>query len=156
MHNRCVARTFPPIFMSYRRGDAGGRPARLHADLTHKLGKRSVFFDKAHMPAGEPFPEYLRRSVEAATVVLVVIGPLWQQRLDERREADDYVRTELQIALSDPAKRVIPVLIDQARLPVARELPDDLKAIVQRSGVEITDQCAPTRCIRSYLVSIER
>src|SRR5262249_8347676 len=56
-----------------------------------------------------------------------------QRRLDD---PGDYVRVEIAAALTRKI-RVVPVLVDGARIPKANELPDDLKPLVRRNAIEV-------------------
>jgi hypothetical protein len=73
--------------------------------------------------------------------VLVVIGPNWLGVRDEsggRRldNPDDFVAIEIAGALARDI-RVIPVLVDGARMPKAGELPDSLKPLARRQAVDV-------------------
>src|SRR5262249_21168504 len=84
---------------------------------------------------------YLNTQVAGCDVLLAVIGPNWlrakneagQRRLDN---PEDYVRLEIAAALARKI-RVVPVLVDGARIPKADELPDDLKPLVRRTAIEV-------------------
>jgi hypothetical protein len=74
-------------------------------------------------------------------VLLAILGPNWLNAKDEsgQRRLDnpaDYVRVEIAAALARKI-RVVPVLIDGARVPKADELPDDLKPLVRRNAIEL-------------------
>ena len=71
-----------------------------------------------------------------------MIGPTWatiagsdgQRRLDNE---DDYVRLEIASALKRKIA-VIPVLVHEAHMPRADQLPENLKELAYRNSVEIT------------------
>jgi ABC-type sugar transport system substrate-binding protein len=75
-------------------------------------------------------------------VLIAVIGKRWlisseaegSRRLDN---PDDFVRLEIATALKRNI-RVIPVLVDDASVPRASDLPDDLKSLVRRNAVEVS------------------
>jgi hypothetical protein len=79
--------------------------------------------------------------VGSCDVLLALIGPQWltitdkkgQRRLDD---PGDYVRVEIEAALTRKI-RVIPILVDEARMPGADELPATLAPLVRRNAVEI-------------------
>ena len=84
-------------------------------------------------------------------MLIVVIGPRWLEVKDKtghRRIDDpsDFVRKEIGIALNrkDSKLTVIPVLVDDASLPLAEELPDELAPLLEHQMYEIishrTDQ----------------
>ena len=78
----------------------------------------------------------------ACDVLIAVIGQRWlisseaegSRRLDN---SDDFVRLEIATALKRNI-RVIPVLVDDASMPRASDLPDDLKSLVRRNAVEVS------------------
>ena len=97
--------------------------------------------DIDHIPAGVDFVEYLNSKLAACKVLLVVIGPNWLNAKDEagqRRldKPDDYVAIEIEAALVRDI-RVIPILVDGAAIPKPSELPDSLKRLARRQGVEV-------------------
>ena len=92
------------IFLSYRRDDSTSATGRLADALEAHFGDDRVFRDR-EIAAGENFVEAIRRSVESATVVLVVVGRHWLDARDAagRRRLDDpgdFVRLEIELALA--------------------------------------------------------
>jgi hypothetical protein len=75
-------------------------------------------------------------------VLLAVIGDRWFAAADEdgRRRLDDpgdFVRLEIEAALARGV-RVIPVLVDGARVPRPDQLPPSLAALARRQAVELS------------------
>lgn len=129
------------IFLSYRRGDAGGYAGRLADDLG-KHGFR-VFQDVTAIGPGEDYDVTIDRALKDSGAVLAVIGGGWldastSQGSRRLLEANDYVRLELATALQRKIL-VIPVLVGGADLPTAADLPEELQALTQRQGVELRD-----------------
>jgi|SRR5215468_9383299 len=88
------------IFINYRRDDSPGTAGRLA--LT--FGRKNLFMDVDHVPAGVDFVDYLDRQLAACDVFLAVIGPNWVDAKDNRgrRRFDnpkDYVTVEIAAAL---------------------------------------------------------
>src|SRR5262245_40435335 len=87
------------IFINYRRDDAGGTAGRLYDRLAGKFGRKNLFMDVGHIPAGVDFVTHLNSQVAGCDVFLAVIGPDWLdarsatggRRLDD---PDDYVAAE--------------------------------------------------------------
>jgi len=132
------------VFLSYRRGDAGGYAGRLTDTLIQRLGARSVFHDVTAISPGEDYTVAIDRALADCDAALVVIGPGWltvtsPQGARRLFEPGDYVRLELATILRRDI-RAIPVLVGGARLPKAAELPDDLQALAQRQAVELHDE----------------
>jgi PQQ-dependent dehydrogenase (methanol/ethanol family) len=129
------------IFINYRRDDAGGTAGRLYDRLAQAFGRNNLFMDVDHIPAGVDFIEYLNGQVAKCDVFLAVIGPNWLNATDHsgRRRIDnpdDFVMIEIAAALARDI-RVIPVLVDGARTPRADELPELVRRLVRRNGIEV-------------------
>lgn len=132
------------IFISYRRDDASGHAGRLYDRLAMRFGAEQVFMDVDDIAPGEHFAQVIQRRIAAADVVLVVIGPHWlddrdaagARRLDD---ADDFVRQEVTLALL-ANRRVVPVLVGDAQLPRAEDLPAPLKPLLERQAVCLRDE----------------
>lgn len=131
------------IFLSYRRVDSAGRTGRLQDALEARFGRDKVFQDIESLDAGVDFPDAVDRILASCDAVLVMIGRDWSsveemkgRRLDQE---DDLVRIEVASALKRDNVRVIPVLVDGAVMPKAEELPEDLRALVRKNAVELSD-----------------
>jgi TIR domain len=129
------------IFINYRRDDSQGTAGRLSDRLIETFGRNKIFMDVDHIPAGADFVTYLNEQVAASEALLVLIGPKWLDARDEsgrRRldDPDDFVAIEITAALERNI-RVVPVLIDGARMPKAGELTDELKPLMRRQALEV-------------------
>lgn len=129
------------VFINYRRDDFIGTAGRLHDRLVQAFGRGRVFMDVDHIPAGVDFVDHLHKQVSGCKVFLVVVGPSWLDTKDEtgkRRldDPDDFVAVEIGAALARDI-RVIPVLVDGAKMPKATDLPDHLKSLVRRNATEV-------------------
>ena len=129
------------IFINYRRDDSAATAGRLHDRLAQTFGRKNLFMDVDHIPAGVDFVDYLPNQVAACDVFLAVIGPNWLDAKDDdgRRRfdnPDDFVAIEIAAALARNI-RVIPVLVDGARTPKAANLPNSVKPLVRRNAVEV-------------------
>ena len=133
------------VFLSYRRDDSAGYAGRLFDRLTAHFGTQHIFMDIDAIQPGEDFRKAIENAVGSCDAVLVMIGRRWlnaadsqgQRRLDHPR---DWVRAEVASALANPKVRVIPVLVGDASMPSAQELPDDLKELAWRNAIELSDQ----------------
>ncbi len=131
------------IFLSYRRDDSSGHVGRLHDALASALGRDTVFMDIDSIAPGADFVQVLDYSLQAAAVVIVVIGTRWAglkpdgtRRIDDE---NDFVRLEVAKALADPEVRVIPVLVNKAEMLPEESLPAPLKALARRNAMEMSD-----------------
>jgi hypothetical protein len=130
------------IFISYRRDDAEGQAGRLFHDLTRQFGDDAVFMDVAAIEPGRDFRRAIDEHVTSCGVLLALIGKNWLTATNEsgaRRLDDpmDFVRLETASALKRDIP-VVPVLVHGAGMPRAQDLPDDLKELSFRNGVELT------------------
>ena len=130
------------VFISYRRDDTAGFAGRIYDRLTNALGRESVFIDVDNIPAGLDFVDVLSERVGRCDALVAIIGRNWLASADKtnlRRLDDltDFVRIEIEAAL-DRNVPVIPVLVDGAVMPQADDLPDGLKKLARRQGIEIS------------------
>jgi hypothetical protein len=117
----------PTIFISYRRRDTGGHVGRLREDLQERYGEDAVFTDFHSIPAGARYREKIEEALDVSDIVLVVIGEDWLTK--KPTVGDDVLREEVVSALSRDGLVVIPVLVEDAELPEAADLSDDLLAL---------------------------
>src|SRR5262249_4026513 len=90
------------------------------------------------------FPLAIESAVASSDVLLVLIGKQWLdfKSADGRRRLDDpadFVRREIATALKH-SLRVIPVLLNHARLPDMENLPSDLQRLVEHQAIELTEE----------------
>jgi hypothetical protein len=114
------------VFVSYRRNDSPHASGRLRDRLAVAFGEENVFFDVDSIPPGSDFRAVIRTAIQAADVVVVMIGPGFDvDRLSDQR---DFVRIELLEALRQK-KVIVPVLIDTASMPVPAAFPSSLRRL---------------------------
>src|SRR6516162_2816409 len=118
------------IIISYRRSDAAWTARSIFDRLTEHFGMDAVFIDVDNVPFGVDFREHIDGELQKADAVVVVIGPQWigPREGDKSRihDENDPVRIELETALRRRIP-VIPVLVDDSRMPRPTELPESIK-----------------------------
>lgn len=129
------------VFISYRRDDSAGHAGRVHDRLEREFGRDLLFMDVDAIPLGADFVEVLTMEVAKCDVLLAIMGPGWLDARDDtgNRRLDhehDFVRVEIAAALKRGIP-VIPILLEGTRIPGATLLPDDLKGIVRRNGLDV-------------------
>ena len=130
------------IFINYRREDAAGHAGRLFDSLgSHFAGR--LFMDVDTLEAGVDFVEAIEQAVGSCEALIVVIGREWltvKDKAGHRRLDDpaDFVRLEVEAALARRI-RVIPVLVQDAPMPGAEELPASLARLARRNAIELSD-----------------
>jgi hypothetical protein len=133
--------TAAKVFISYRRDDAAAYAGRIEDRLKEEFGRDNVFMDVGSILLGVNFFTALNEAVAQCEVLLAVIGRNWVSAhdIDGKRRLDnpnDFVRIEIASALQRKIP-VIPILIDGATIPEANQLPEDLKELALRNGMEI-------------------
>jgi uncharacterized membrane protein YeaQ/YmgE (transglycosylase-associated protein family) len=131
------------VFISYRRDDTAGYAGRLFDRLSQHFGQENVFMDIDTIEPGLDFVEAIERAVGSCDVLLALIGHEWLQSTDARghRRIDDpqdFVRLEIATAL-DRNIRVIPVVVEGARMPTADELPAPLQPLARRNALDMSN-----------------
>ena len=130
------------IFINYRRGDDPGHTGRLFDRLQDAFEPDQLFMDVDSIAPGLDFVRVLEEQVSKCDVLLAVIGKGWidardiagNRRLDN---VEDFVRIEIEAGLR-LGKRVIPVLVNDAEMPRAEQMPEDLKPLARRNAVRLS------------------
>jgi hypothetical protein len=129
------------IFISYRREDSAHFAGRLHDRLEREFGRDSLFMDIDGIPFGADFVRAISEEVAKCDVLLAIIGPRWLDAEDEngRRRLDkesDFVRVEIASALKRDIP-IVPILLEGTKVPNPDLLPDDLKPLALRNGLNV-------------------
>lgn len=132
------------IFINYRRGDEPGFTHALLGRLEQAFPAERLFIDVDNIPPGEDFVRALESQVAQCDALLAVIGNGWLDATDERGsrrldDPNDFVRIEIESALKQ-GKRVIPVLVHEARMPRPDELPEAIRPLATRNAVRLTHE----------------
>lgn len=135
--------TAPQVFISYRREETAGHAGRLYDSMVTRFGEPHVFVDVELAP-GIDFVQRIKEAVGACHVLLVMIGPRWAAVTDDEgqqriADPDDFVRLEVETALSRPDVTVIPVLVAGAQMPDPDDLPESLRSLTHRNALELSD-----------------
>ena len=131
------------VFISYRRQETAWPARQLYELLSERFGADQFFQDIDTIEPGDDFVEKVTGAVGSCDVLLAMIGETWltitgedgQPRL---HDPDDYVRLEIETALGRSDVRVIPILVDSARMPKADELPPKLRPLARRQAVHLS------------------
>lgn len=125
------------IFISYRRSETAWAARALFERLARRFPDR-VFIDLEGISLGSVFTEAIDRHLKGCHAMVAVIGATWLSEIQDREKhgEEDFVRIELARSLTRGIP-IVPVLVDGAPMPRARELPDDLKAVTRRNGLPL-------------------
>jgi hypothetical protein len=146
------------IFISYRREESRWSARSLYDRLSARFDRKQIFMDIDAIALGDDFIKAIEKMVAKCDVLIAVIGAHWitsKDEQDSRRldNPEDFVRKEIGTALKRDI-RVIPVLVDGALMPRSTDLPDDLKPLVRRNALRVTDTSFDDDC-RRLIVAIE-
>jgi pterin-4a-carbinolamine dehydratase len=131
----------PLVFISYRRIDSAPAARLLSADLRTIFGLGSVFIDTNDIRIGTDWPARIDERLQAASVLIVVIGPSWLRAADEagrRRldKQDDWVRNEIAHAI-DNKLVLIPFLVGGASFPSKDALPKRIIKLAKHQTIKV-------------------
>jgi hypothetical protein len=132
------------IFINYRRGDEPGFTQALFARLEQAFSGDPIFMDVDNIPPGVNFVQMLDTQVAQCDALLAIIGKGWLNTADEdgKRRLDDpndFVRVEIESALKQN-KLVIPILVNDARMPRPDDLPESLRPLTRRNAVRLAHE----------------
>lgn len=116
------------IFISYRRADAADIARRLRAALKLNEPSLYIFVDEVEMVGGSDFRKQLDNEIRRSDFFLLLIGPSWASKkgIAQLNNSSDVLRKELALALS-LGKPVLPVVVENSRLPAQEDLPVDIR-----------------------------
>ena len=99
-----------------------------------------MWLDYDDIEPGAQFEEALTEALAQSDNLLAIIGPDWLTAEKEGRrridDPEDWVRREVAAGLAGGAA-VTPVLVGHAELPMAEDLPEQLKALPGRQAIEV-------------------
>lgn len=116
--------------------DSSGIAGRIYDRLKDAFGEDRLYMDVANAKIGHRWPARIERAMVASQVVLVIIGPNWLTEINRRalEPDDDWVRKEIETAFLHQ-KRVIPLLVDDAEMPLSRECEAILEKMIDELGL---------------------
>jgi len=132
------------VFISYRREDSKKDAGRIYDRFVNAFGRNNIFKDVDSIPLGSDFRGELIEAVSQCNVLLAIIGQKWLPAADQdgkRRldNPDDFVRIEIETALRRDDCLVIPVMVDNASIPGANQLPTSIRELTFRNAITIHD-----------------
>lgn len=118
------------IFINYRREDARDAAFIIAKSLMARFGEHNVFFDRQGIQAGENFVTTIESAFKDCRLFIPLIGREWNNILASRHALGerDFVLEEISNAI-DKGVRIIPVVLDEAEMPLKKDLPEMLHPI---------------------------
>ncbi len=134
------ARAQDRVFINYRRKDTQHVAGRVRDRIDARFGRDRVFMDVEDIGLGGTWRQEIEDADECSAVMLVLIGERWLEKDEsgQRRIDDpfDPLRIEVESGLRHRS-RVIPVLVDSARMPRAEDLPFPLRDLPEHHAFRV-------------------
>ncbi len=152
----------PRIFISYRRKDSRKDTGRIYDRLVEAFGRANIFKDVDNIPPGSTYPEELDKAIATSDIFLVMIGAQWIDIRDDagNRRLDDTtdpVRLEIERGLQEGDHlRMIPVLVDDAPMPTANQLPESMRPLAFKNAVVVRDDPDFNRDVERLIAHIRQ
>jgi hypothetical protein len=121
------------IFISYRREDSSWSTGRIYDRLIKSFSEDQIFIDIDSIGLGDDFVAYIENSVNNCDVLLAIIGSKWLKIIKQKSGEVDFVRLEIAAALKKNSK-VIPILLENTKMPNENELPEDIRPLARRNA----------------------
>jgi hypothetical protein len=122
------------VFISYRREDTEHFAQSLCRALAQHLPKYQFFIDTQNLEPGSKFREEIEQKLQSCNTLVAVIGERWlSPRL---KESDDLLCFEIATALKRNI-RVVPVLVNRAKMPKPSDLPSSLETLPDWTAIEV-------------------
>jgi len=131
------------IVVSYRREPDQFVAGNLSRELRRHFGEAQVIRDKESIEGGVSWKQYVLNEIDRETALLVLIGRDWSDVRDSGKNRrldnpDDPIRLEIADALRDGAA-IIPLLLENAQMPSASELPQELAPMAELNALKLRD-----------------
>jgi tetratricopeptide (TPR) repeat protein len=124
------------VFISYRRAGGAECARRVERAMRDRFPRVHVFRDESSLLTGREFTTQLSDEIERADVFLALLDSDWTGSRKTGRsrllDAKDIVRQEIAHALRIDRVVVVPVLIDDAKMPPRAEFPDEISGFALR------------------------
>jgi len=132
--------TLGRVFISYRAGTDSAAADALEAALGARIGPDRIVRDIDEVPPGVDYAQHIDANIRQCSVLLAVIGPGWLEKFDNLQRPDDFPATQIEAALERDDVAVIPVLLDGARMPKARTLPEPIAELADLKPIRLSRQ----------------
>ncbi len=143
-----------PLFLCYRRDDTGDAVGRLYERLVMYFGVANVFRDVQSIPAGYDFVAYIDTMMARSKLCIPVIGPRWMEEAEDGG-GTDYALHEIATAFAKNV-RVLPLLVGDAEMPTARELPAAVQPLARVQAFRLRGDPHFHDDVTALLEAIER
>lgn len=128
------------VFVCYRRSGTADVTGRIQDQLALIFGDEAFVKDVEVVPLGEDYRPFLGRLIRRCALVLAIVGDEWcgggvsnSTSIDDE---NDPVRTEIELAMNLNIP-VIPVLVQGARMPEPKDLPEPIRGFAYRNAASV-------------------
>jgi len=130
------------IFISYRRSDTQDMTNRIYDKLRAVFGAEAIFKDVDSIHGGVDFRTAIAQALNQCRVMIVVIGATWLNATDRTgrprlQDPGDFVRLEVEGALSRRQIHVFPLLVKGATMPGESQLPPSLAQLAYQNARQV-------------------
>ncbi len=111
--------------------------------MRRHFGEELIFRDKEAIEGGVSWKEHVLEEIDEDSALLVLIDKDWADARDARgqrrlEDDDDPLRLEIADGLKDGAT-ILPVLLENAQMPGADELPTELRPLADLNALKLRD-----------------
>ena len=128
----------PKIVISYRRADSEAMTGRIMIAWLSTTAMNPFIGHLEAFRQAKTFGSHINEAIHGADVLIVIVGPKWRgpKRGSGSRikEATDPIRAELEAAMERNIP-VVPVLVNDAVMPKASDLPTDIKLLLHNAAI---------------------
>lgn len=131
------------IFISYRRDDSIAYVGRMRDYLEKVYDKSEIFQDISYLKGGDDYATIIKNTINKCECCIVVIGPDWHKVKKNGKlrinDPDDFLQMEISLALKYN-KKIVPVLVGNAKMPDKKELIPPLKGITKFTAIDLSNE----------------
>jgi len=131
------------IFINYRRDDSIAYVGRMRDYLEKVYNKSEIFLDISYLKGGDDYTTIIKNTINKCECCIVVIGPDWHKVKKNGKlrinDPDDFVQMEISLALKY-SKKIVPVLVGNAKMPNEKELIPPLKGITKFHAMNLSNE----------------
>jgi hypothetical protein len=124
----------PVVFINYRVEPNHADADVLYDEFGRNFGSDSAFMASRSIRPGNKFNEVIDKALRECQVLLAIVGPRWSVANPSPRM--DWVHFEINSMLRQ-GKTIIPILIEEAKMPDVVDLPPDIKEFAHIHGLPL-------------------
>jgi hypothetical protein len=138
-HSAAADLTGTRVFISYRRRDEAAAARLVYEQLQMLAAPGDIIMDVESIAPAADFLEAIDKALSSSDAMLVIVGRNWLETEQGERPLhghDDVVAQEIEMAMALDLP-ILPILVNGARMPQAKELPNTLASLARRNAVTL-------------------